>query len=780
MWTQRLRAALGHMRARPAIAQGVRAGVVTVLPLLVGAALGDPRAYTWAALGGFQASLADNGGPYRVRAASMIAVVLGGALAVLIGSVGGTWPGVAVPLAFAAAFVSGMVRSYGSNGSNVGLLNLALFLVALASPQGLPRAAAHAGYFLVGAALAAVLTLLLWPFQPYQPARDAVAESYRRLADLLAALAELPGAADRGSDAWYARGRALAPSVRAALEDARTQITAVRAARDGEMRRGEQLMTLMLIGEHALGVCIGLPVLVEDAGLPGDGPHVRAVRERCRSLAADANAVATAVSPPPSLALGGARPLVASRAASVSASAVVTGVTDAAAPGAEPESVHGALPEVVPTALAGTELVPALARLADDLSFAREIATVVRTGGTVPLVPRAEVSRVNGNANGNVSGNANGNANGEVTGDARVVAPDGVGGRAPSSVGSGLLGALWTPLQENLTVRSLAFRHALRMATGVSAAQLLTASIGLPRGYWMTLTTGFILQPYAGATVQRGVQRVVGTVIGGLLAAALTLAMHGTLAVSFVVFVLTVVAVAVRPIGYGYFVLFLTPLIVLIAEGFQSDPRLAEYRVLNTILGGALALVCGLVLWPEWEGAVGGTLLADTIAAARASVGAALAPVPSAVEVNATRRTFAVALGNAEGALQRAASEGRRRAAGVASGLAIITILRRLMATTMAIATVHDEAAPAVPAGFRAAADAVLADLDGALRDRRAPAPLPAMPVLADDGRSLHGRVVRQLELLHESVARFVTVTRPATPAVGATSAASSASPAAR
>jgi uncharacterized membrane protein YccC/predicted AlkP superfamily pyrophosphatase or phosphodiesterase len=739
------------MRARPAIAQGVRAGVVTVLPLLVGVAVGDPRAYTWAALGGFQASLADNGGPYRVRAAGMIAVVVGGAVAVLIGSVGGLWPDVAVPLAFAAAFASGMVRAFGSNGSNVGLLNLAIFLVALASPQSLPLAAVHAGYFLAGAALAAVLTLALWPFQPYQPARQAVAESYRRLRDLLVALAELPAAGDHGTDAWYARGRELCPPVRAALDDARAQITAVRAARDGEMRRGEQLVTLVLMGEHSLGICIGLPVLMEESGILGDRRRTDAVSARCRSLAADAEAVADGAGQAPTLGLGGASTRVPVEAASALADA-------APSPGAAVDAL---------APLAGTELVPALTRLGHDLAFAREIASVIRSGSTIASLVRPVAGGVLADpVSGAVSGGALGGGSGGASGGAIGAVPPGAGGVRGGL--ASLVALLWTPLAENMTFRSLTFRHALRMAAGVSAAELLTSAIGLPRGYWMTLTTGFILQPYAGATVERGVQRVVGTVIGGLLAAALTLAMHGTVAVSIVVFALTVLAVAVRPLGYGYFVLFLTPLIVLIAEGFQSDPRLAAYRVLNTILGGALALACGVLLWPEYEGAIGGPLLGAAVAAARANVLAVLAPTPSSAEVNATRRTLALAIGNAEGAFQRAASEGRRRAVAVGSGLAIITILRRLMATSMAIATVHDDVAPAAPSALRATADLVLADLDGALRERRAPSPLPPMPLSADDGRSLQGRVLRQLEMLQASVARFVSLAPPAAVVVAA------------
>ena len=54
-----------------------------------------------------------------------------------------------------------------------------------------------------------------------------------------------------------------------------------------------------------------------------------------------------------------------------------------------------------------------------------------------------------------------------------------------------------------------------------------------------------------------------------------------------------------RPIGYSYFTLFLTPLFVLIAEGTRNEPHLVYARLLNTVLGGVLAFAAGSLLWPD-------------------------------------------------------------------------------------------------------------------------------------------------------------------------------------
>ena len=64
----------------------------------------------WAALGGFETILVDNGGPYRSRLKTMMTVLLGGAVACVVGSmVAGTfWVAVLVTAAF--CFVATFAR----------------------------------------------------------------------------------------------------------------------------------------------------------------------------------------------------------------------------------------------------------------------------------------------------------------------------------------------------------------------------------------------------------------------------------------------------------------------------------------------------------------------------------------------------------------------------------------------------------------------------------------------------------------------------------------------
>src|SRR5450759_3017308 len=86
--------------------------------------------------------------------------------------------------------------------------------------------------------------------------------------------------------------------------------------------------------------------------------------------------------------------------------------------------------------------------------------------------------------------------------------------------------ALWNSFRAMLSPGSLIVRFALRVAVVTTIAVALTELLELKRGYWVTITVIVILQPYTGVTLTRAVQRVLGTVLGALLAAALGAYFH--------------------------------------------------------------------------------------------------------------------------------------------------------------------------------------------------------------------------------------------------------------
>ena len=63
------------------------------------------------------------------------------------------------------------------------------------------------------------------------------------------------------------------------------------------------------------------------------------------------------------------------------------------------------------------------------------------------------------------------------------------------------------------------------------------------------------------------------------------------------------VSVALLPLNYAAFSVFLTPTFVLLAEASAGDWHLAGLRIVNTVIGGVLALAGSRLLWPSPEAA---------------------------------------------------------------------------------------------------------------------------------------------------------------------------------
>ena len=232
--------------ARPDFAAGLRAATATVVPLAIGEATGQPQ-LTWVALGGWLTTFADPGGPYPLRAATLLAYALTGTASVLAGTLCATHPWTGVVALFFWAAGCALLRVYGEAAGGVGTLSLIGYCIALGTPASDLRSLALRGaLFVTGALWAAALALMLWPVHPYRPVRRAVADCHRALALSVRQLAA-------GGPGWFeAAGRGRG-QIRALLETARSVLGSVRRGRSGESGRGELLVALYEAAELALG-----------------------------------------------------------------------------------------------------------------------------------------------------------------------------------------------------------------------------------------------------------------------------------------------------------------------------------------------------------------------------------------------------------------------------------------------------------------------------------------------------------------------------------------------
>lgn len=156
---------------------------------------------------------------------------------------------------------------------------------------------------------------------------------------------------------------------------------------------------------------------------------------------------------------------------------------------------------------------------------------------------------------------------------------------------------------DKLGLGSVGGTFTLRLMACVGVAAVLSEVLPLQRSYWVVLTTAIVLKPDYGSVFARALQRGIGTVVGAVLGAAiLAVVPYGPwLLMPFAVLA------ALLPYGkarnFGMAATFLTPLVVLLIDLLSRGGwKLAEDRLLDTVLGCAVVLVVGYLPWPaSWQ-----------------------------------------------------------------------------------------------------------------------------------------------------------------------------------
>jgi uncharacterized membrane protein YccC len=317
---------------------------------------------------------------------------------------------------------------------------------------------------------------------------------------------------------------------------------------------------------------------------------------------------------------------------------------------------------------------------------------------------------------------------------------------------------VWATVRANLNRQSDPFRYAARAAAAAVPALAITLYWPTQYGHWLTITLIMTMQPYVALTYVRALERIAGSVLGGVIAALIAIVCTTPLAIAFALFPLAVIALSVRAASFGLFITCLTPLVVLLSElgrPGESELTIAAMRALYALIGGGLAVAATLVLWPSWEpDRVAHDLTAAILshgAYARAEI-AALLGEASAAEVDQARRAAGMASNNLESTLQRALLEPGSDPARLEATLTVDAALRRMAGRISALqlesGSGHD------PAPWHAWA----AWIDTATRQlAERQATLPPRPQLPDGDPQADAlaRIARQLEASAGAVRRL-------------------------
>jgi uncharacterized membrane protein YccC len=290
------------------------------------------------------------------------------------------------------------------------------------------------------------------------------------------------------------------------------------------------------------------------------------------------------------------------------------------------------------------------------------------------------------------------------------------GNVGPASAGIGRFG-LARP------VPRLVFHHAVRLALGVILAYALASWLNLTFSYWATMATVVVLQPMAATTWPRTLERVLGSVAGGVLAALILLVLPMKLALVIAILPIAAAAIAFRLVNYTIFVLFLTALFVLVTALLQPAHAIASARIVNNIMGSLIGLFATMLLWPR-RAATPRALLAAAVQANLAFAAEAVASTGISPALESSRRAAGLASNAAETLQHRMVLEGQRRRAHLAEMEAVLHALRGVAGAATARALSSETGNEAEAAAIREEAGRLMQAIgqtaSGAVRPRPA------------------------------------------------------------
>lgn len=157
-------------------------------------------------------------------------------------------------------------------------------------------------------------------------------------------------------------------------------------------------------------------------------------------------------------------------------------------------------------------------------------------------------------------------------------------------------------LVRNFSFRSTIFRHSLRLAVTVMVGYALGSLLPFQNPYWILLSIIVIMRPSYGLTKGRAKDRMIGTLIGGIVAYGMVFLIQDFYVFAGLGVASLIIAVSLIQKNSRASAIFVTLSVVFIYAILSPDVlTVIKFRIIDTLVGAALAYVAMLWLWPTWE-----------------------------------------------------------------------------------------------------------------------------------------------------------------------------------
>ncbi|MFN6484902.1 MULTISPECIES: FUSC family protein [unclassified Nostoc] len=690
---------------KPAIASGLRSLFILGVPIGIGIITGHAAESAIATMAAWFVGMVNVDGAYRQRAIAMIAATIGVTVMFLIASLVSSHLWLAVPTTFLVIFIAGLANLYGNVAASVSLVTSIMFVIALArfaSFSNLPTLIQHCGLCLAGGTWTTVLSLGLWAVRPDIPAIQTVANCYLSLSNFVD-LASQRASNPKNQQEWEQRFLQAQDTVIQNLISARSVWTTIWTRQRGATLRGNQLLVLIEDINQIVNSVVALSELLAIASehqlFSRLQPEIQQVLEQSAiALQMLSQAIAKGKNSPHlgdldrSLeALEHQRQVLRSQILNQTINAHTNEYSDLLNLG---------------------KITASLTKLVEQIHTDAEIVTDLSQGKLRNSIAQRDIS------------------------------PPAQPERS----------TIIDTLRNNFTFDSVLFRHALRLALITTLAELLASLFQLPRGYWITLTALVALKPNFGGTSQTTVQRVVGTILGGIIGIVLVLLVKNSLASAVCFLLLVFVAMSVRSLSYSLFIILLTPAIILLLNMISAGGwEVGVLRIFDSLAGGVLALLGSYLLFPSWERQQLPAQLEKTIRANltyfQQVIANYLHPEQNAIaDINILRHQAALENANANAAAQRLFSEPRHIQGEIEPVMTLIIYIRGFFGSVTTLAEhLREFSGEYQFPELKRLADTivqVLENLADALGREQPPQPLPALDSYLE---AIHA----QIEQLH-------------------------------
>ncbi len=222
-------------------------------------------------------------------------------------------------------------------------------------------------------------------------------------------------------------------------------------------------------------------------------------------------------------------------------------------------------------------------------------------------------------------------------------------------------------LVSNFNWQSNIFRYSVRMTIVVVAGYLLSLFFPLGHSYWILLTIVVILKPAYALTRKRNTERLLGTLIGGVLGVAILFFIKNPGVLLTLLIILMVGAFSLMRTRYWVSVGLLTAYVLIsiyLLKPGDYTPIFKD-RLLDTFIGSVIAFVFTRIIPPVWEKTKLKELIAAAIRTNRDYLSYIL-DVMAGSSVNISqykwyRKETYVALANVSDAFQRMLNEPKSR-----------------------------------------------------------------------------------------------------------------------